>query len=174
MGVRLGVGGGFQQGSPTLSSAVRCYVCFLFLSAFYNPERHSGNEPQSHTLGCPLLLCAHAGLGGGWGGVLPQPPSTLFLQATGPGGAQLVRTLSGGAGGHLQDFLGPRGRPQSLLSGCWRSRPACKAALRPTGWPSLPPTVLGRSLPLPTPSGLFLLCLLGSWPSVTWLFRVIG
>ena len=145
--MRLGVGGGFQQGSPILSSVVRCYVCFLFLSAFYNPKRHSGNEPQSHTLGCLPLLCAHPGLGGGWGGgpapapFQPVPPGPAAWR--GSAGQDTLR----GCRGQLQDFWGPRGCPQ-FIERMLEVPPGLEGS-HSVYWVTLTPTHC--SWPLPSP-----------------------
>lgn len=113
------------------------------------------------------------------GGVLSQPPSSLCLEDRRPGGAQLVRTLSGGAGGYLQDLLGPAGRPQFIewmLEARARPRMQLRAPLRAAGWASLHPVFLGCSIPLPDPRSR--LCSfsasVGSWPLMTsWLSLVL-
>ena len=63
---------------------------------------------DAHPCSVPTQVWVGAG-----GGVLPQPPSSLFLQDLQPGGAQLVRTLSGGAEGNFRTS-GARGGARSL------------------------------------------------------------
>lgn len=173
MGVRLGVGGGFQQGSPILSSVVRCYVCFLFLSAFYNPERHSGNEPQSHTLGCPSLLCVHPGLGGGWGGSCPSPLPACSSRTCSLEGLSWSGH-SQGVQGAPSGLLGPAGVPAEFIermlavpSGLEGSPSAYCVALSPThcSWPLPSPPHPVTSVPSLPPRLLALsdLALLGHW-----------
>lgn len=121
MGARLGVGGGFQQGSPTLSSAVQLYVFFLSLPSITPKDSQEMNFKATP-------WDSHPGPDWEWWG--RSCPSPLPACSSRTGGLEGLSWSghSQGVQGAPSGLVGTGGGAHSLLSGCWRAGPGLEGS----------------------------------------------